>query len=366
MNTGFFERAVATVTASAPHIFRRASVILCIMAFNGSPLLAQRRDVVVMKNGDQLTGKIRKLQRGQLYIETPYAVDPIPVDWLQVDRLESTATYQVELDAGQHLVGTIAKSSAPEATEGDFVLRGADGSETRLISSHVVGIQSQKENFWRQLKGSIDLGLGYASGSGQTQANLGADATYPSTRFQVGTSFNSAFTSTGTTGKTTRIEGESTSQLYLSRRAFIGSEVDFLTSTQQSLNLRTTLGGGYGRYLIRSNTTNLTWLGGVVYTKESYNPSSGLTPRNKSAEGLLAVGFDWFRFSKAEVQSSLQVYPSFTDLGRVRTNLNTSFSFKFAHDLYLRFSIWDTFDSLPPVNARKNELGLSNAFGWTF
>jgi putative salt-induced outer membrane protein YdiY len=318
-----------------------------------------------MKNGDQLTGKIKRLYRGELYIETPYAVDPIPVDWSQVDRLESTENYQIELDGGKRLVGTIEKSATGDETEEDFHLRKGD-SETRLMASHVVGIQSQKESFLRQLKGSVDLGFGYASGSQQTQTNLSASATYPSTRFQLSTSLNSAFTSTGETGKTQRVEGTTTSQIYLSRRAFVGSTVGFLTSSQQSLDLRATLGGGYGRYLIRSNHINLTWLAGVVYTKETYNQNSGLTPRSNNAEGLLAVGFDWFRFDKAEVQTNLQLYPSFSDAGRIRSNLTTSFSFKFTRDLYLKFSLWDTFDSHPPISALKNELGVSNSFGWSF
>ncbi len=335
------------------------------MAFTVIPAHAQRRDVVIMKNGDQITGKIKKLYRGELYIETIYAVDPIPVDWSQVDRLESTENYQVELDGGKRLVGTIEKTTTGDENEGDFVLENA-GSETRLMASHVVGIQSQKETFLRQLKGSVDLGFGYASGSQQTQANLGATVTYPSTRFQLGTSFNSAFTNTGETGKTNRVEGTTTSQIYLSRRAFVGSIVSFLTSSQQSLDLRSTLGGGYGRYLIRSNHTNLTWLAGVVYTNESYKQSSGLTPKANNAEGLLAFGYDWFRFDKAELQTDLQIYPSFSDAGRVRSNLTTSFSFKFTHDLYLKFSLWDTFDSHPPINFLKNELGISNSFGWNF
>jgi putative salt-induced outer membrane protein YdiY len=360
-----FKRGVSSTPVPARRVFRQASLILWIMAVGALPIRAQRRDVVVMKNGDQLTGKIRKLQRGQLYIETPYSVDPIPVDWSQVDRLESTAMYQIELDGGKRLVGTIEKNPTADASEGDFRLVGG-GSEISLMASHVVGIQSQKENFWRQLKGSVDFGFGYASGSGQTQANIDASATYPSTKFQVGTTFNSAFTNTGQTGRTNRIEGESTSQIYLSRRAFIGTQVDLLTSTQQSLILRTTFGGGYGRYLIRSNRKNLFWLAGVVGTRESYNPSSGLNPRQNNVEGLVTVVYDWFQFSKAELQTSLNVYPSFSDPGRVRSDLNTSFSFKFAHDLYLRFSLWDTFDSQPPVNARKNELGVSNAFGWSF
>lgn len=370
MHTGILERKVTSVTALARRVFKQASVVLCIMAFTAFPGHAQnsdvkRRDVVVMKNGDQLTGEVKKLERGQLFIETVYAVDPIPVDWLQVDRLESTAQYQIELDEGRRLVGTIAKSTPADATESDFRLQGAV-SETRLKALDVVGIQSQKNSFWRQLKGSIDFGLGLNSGSDQSQGNLSASVSYPSTRFRVDNSLTSSITSTGDLGKTNRHEITSTSQIYLSRRAFIGSVADFLTSSQQSLDLRTTLGGGYGRFLIRTNRTNLTWLAGVVYTNEKYDPNSGLTPRQNNVEGLLSIGLDWFRFDTAAIQTTWQLFPSMSDAGRVRSSLNTSFSIKFAHSLYLKFSLYDTYDSKPPVNAQKNELGASSSFGWTF
>jgi putative salt-induced outer membrane protein YdiY len=326
---------------------------------------AQRRDIVVMKNGDQLTGKIRKMEHGQLFIETPYAAEPIPLDWLQVERMESTARYQLETATGKRFTGTITKTSTIETPNQDFRIQDAD-VETLLRASDVVAIESKKSNFWRQMKGSVDFGFSYASGSGETVTDLAASTSYTSTKYQIGGSLNSTVTGKGNSGRTNRQDISINSSIFLSRHAFVGSLVDFLRSDQQSLNLRTTLGGGYGRYFIRTNRTQLSWLGGVVYTKESYAPSSGLNPDHQNAEALLALNYDWFRFNLAEFQTSIQTFPGLSDTGRFRSNLNSSFAIKITRDLFWKFSIWDTLDSKPPVNARKNELGVSAALGLKF
>jgi putative salt-induced outer membrane protein YdiY len=338
---------------------------LLLLVLTALPLQAQRRDVVTMKNGDQLSGEIKKLEQGQLFIETPYSVDPIPVDWLQVDRLESAAEYQVELDQGQRLVGTIAKDTPEDEAARDFQIR-SEASEIGFRASEVIGIQSQKENFWRQIRGSIDFGFSFNSGSEQTQENVSASATYPSTRFRLDARLNSSLTSTGDAGKTDRHEISTGAQFYLSRHSFVGVIGSFLTSSQQSLDLRTTVGGGFGRYIIRSNRAELAWLAGAVYTTESYDPSAGTDNNKQIAEGLLGLGYEWSRFDTAEFQTVFRVYPGISDPDRVRSDLNLSFLFKLKHGLYLKFNLWNTFDSKPPVNARRNELGVSNSFGKSF
>jgi len=343
----------------------RTCWLVGILCFLTVPAGAQRRDIVVMKNGDTITGEIKKLDRGQLYIETVYATDPIPVDWLQVDRVESTARYQIELDTGTRLTGTIAKVPGAEAPGEDFRIE-APGSLERLRAADIVAIQSQKPSFWRQLKGSIDYGFNYTSGAEQLQSNLSASVAYDSTRFATKVSLSSSVTGQAQSGRTNRQNVTSASQIYLSRHSFVGGLADFLTSSQQSLNLRTTLGGGYGRYLIRNSRTELAWIGGLVYTKELYDPASGLNPEQQNVEALAGVDYSWYRFNKAELQVSFQVFPSLTDTGRVRSNLNGSLSFNLVHDLYWKFSLWDTFDSKPPVSAKRNEFGISTSFGWKF
>ncbi|MBI1738835.1 MAG: DUF481 domain-containing protein [Acidobacteria bacterium] len=350
-----------------PRLSRPFWLILCgfLLLASMAQAQAKRRDVVVMKNGDKITGEIKKLEHGQLYVETDYAIDPIPVDWLQVERVESTAKYQVELDTGQRLAGTIAKIPSSEAPGEDFRIE-APGSLERLRAADIVAIHSKKPSFWRQLKGSVDYGFSYTSGNEQTQSNLSASTAYDSTRFASKLSLSSSFTGQSGAGRTNRENITSISQIFLSRNSFVGGLVDFLTSNQQSLDLRTTLGGGYGRYLIRNSRTQFAWIGGLVFTKELYDPASGLNPKQKNVEALAAAEFSWYRFNRAELQISFQMFPSVSDTGRVRSNLSSSFSFNLVRDLYWKFSLWNTFDSKPPVSAKKNEFGISSGFGWRF
>ena len=97
----------------------------------GAAKAPERRDVVVMKNGDRITGKIKKLDHGQLYIEPPYVVAPIPVDWLQADRIETTAKFQLEMSGGKRLVGTIQKIPTKENPNQDFVITNAGSRNSR-------------------------------------------------------------------------------------------------------------------------------------------------------------------------------------------------------------------------------------------
>ena len=326
---------------------------------------AERRDVVVMKNGDRITGKIKKLDHGQLFIEPPYVVSPIPVDWLQVDRIESTAKFQLEMSGGKRLVGTIQKIPTKDNPKRDFVIENG-GVETRVLASDVVAFQSQKSTFWKQLKGSVNLGASYVSGSTATSVNLDADTSYNTTKFQVGGALSSNYSSQSGANSSNRQDLSSTSSIYLSRHAFVGSFLDFLTSDQQSLDLRQTYGGGYGRYFIRTNNTQFSWLGGLVYVKEAYSPESGLNPRDQNLEGLLELNYDWFRFNTSELSTSLQIFPGLSDAGRVRSNLNAMYSINFTHDIVLRLNVFDTFDNRPPENALKNQFGVSTTFGLTF
>ena len=331
----------------------------------GAAKAPERRDVVVMKNGDIITGKIKKLDHGQLYIEPPYVVSPIPVDWLQVERIESTANFQLEMSGGRRLVGTIKKDPTKDSSTQDFVIDNG-GVDTRVRAIDVVAFQSQKSNFWRQLKGSVNLGASYVSGSTATSVNLDADTSYNSTKYQIGGALSSNYSNQTGATSSNRQDLSSTSSLYLSRHAFVGSFLDFLTSDQQSLDLRQTYGGGYGRYFIRTNNTEFSWLGGLVFVKEAYSPESGMNPKDQNLEGLLELNYDWFRFNTSDISTSFQLFPGLSDAGRLRSNLNATYSINFTHDIVLRLNLFDTFDNRPPENALKNQFGISTTFGLTF
>ena len=62
------------------------TVILILLSLSCPLWAADKTDQVWLKNGDHLTGEIKKLQRGIFYFKPSYALESIEIDWTRVDR----------------------------------------------------------------------------------------------------------------------------------------------------------------------------------------------------------------------------------------------------------------------------------------
>src|ERR1043166_5958912 len=60
-----------------------------------------KSDVVVLKNGDRMTGEIKGLQRGELRIKSDYMAEAVRLDWSKVESLESKSTFMIWLVDGK-------------------------------------------------------------------------------------------------------------------------------------------------------------------------------------------------------------------------------------------------------------------------
>jgi putative salt-induced outer membrane protein YdiY len=323
-----------------------------------------RHDTIIMKNGDRLTGEVKKLEQGVLYVETDYFSGSVGVDWLQVEKVESTATYQIVLGDGKRLTGTISKVEAEGAPNKDFRVH-ESGLDVPVSGKDVVQIESQKRTFWSQLKGSVDFGYNFTSGNNQSSLSASANVEYVAARWAAGTSYTASYSGQSGGATTNLLEVQTVGERFLNRDSYLLGLSDFLHSTQQDLVLRTTLGTGYGRYITRTNQNKLRWLVGADYSRASYQ-SQPAQPTQQNAELLLGVQYQLFHFDRYTLQSQSLVFPGMSDLGRVRFTTNDTFSVKLSNNFHLNFSFWDNFDSRPPLSAQKNATGLSTGLGWTF
>src|SRR5215472_2839484 len=85
----------ATMKARAVMLFCHLLVVV--------PLFASARlstDVIVMQNGDRLTGEVKALNGGTLYVSLPYVIQTLSVDWTKVERLESKQLFIVKTEDG--------------------------------------------------------------------------------------------------------------------------------------------------------------------------------------------------------------------------------------------------------------------------
>jgi putative salt-induced outer membrane protein YdiY len=156
-----------------------------------------------------------------------------------------------------------------------------------------------------------------------------------------------------------------TAARFLNKNSFVLGLGDFLHSSQQDLNLRTTLGGGYGRYWIRTNKSLLRWITGAVYTHENFQSATS-QPVDQNIEALVGAQYQTYQFDRYNLQSQILVYPGLSDAGRIRATTKTTFTVKLTNNFYSDVSFWDNFDSEPPINSKRNELGLSSSLGWSF
>jgi Protein of unknown function, DUF481 len=353
-----------------PYILQRATtfrivifVALALSACQCAHAKKLRGDVVTMKNGDRLTGEVKGLASGVLFIETDYASSNLSVDWNQVLSVKSTATYLITLASGVHVTGKLERLPETKEHPDDVTILGGS-TDMHTPSENIVAIESQKPSFWRQLKGSIDTGVSFTSGNSQTTANTDVNATYSTLKWSATAALGTSYNNQSGGSKTNRNDASLSGQRFLGRNAYLGGLVDFLHSSQQDLDLRTTAGGGYGRYFKRTTNTELRWLGGIVYAREAFTTQTKASDSN--AEGLLGAAYDSYRFKLGEIHMQTLVFPGISDSGRVRATTNNSLVIKLTNNFHFTFSFWDNYDSRPPVTAKKNELGLSSAIGWAF
>jgi putative salt-induced outer membrane protein YdiY/sRNA-binding regulator protein Hfq len=325
---------------------------------------SMRKDVVVMTNGDRLTGEVKSLQNGVLYVKTEYVSENIGVDWAQVQQVESSAMYQITLVNGVHMTGKI-KRIPPDKSGSEVFLIESPAGNTRVPASNVAEILTQKETFWRQLKGSIDAGYSFTSGNGQTTLNSDANANYSTPNWITEAGISTSFSGQSGASRTNRIDGTLTVARFLSHNSYLGLLNEYLHSSEQDLSLRSTLGGGYGRYWIRTNNTSFRWIAGAVYTWESFDTVSG-QPNDSNVESFFGAAYDAYRFKFGEIHLQANVFPGLSDFGRVRATTNNSLRIKLTNNFFFTMGFWDNYDSRPPTTAKKNELGVSSSIGWSF
>jgi putative salt-induced outer membrane protein YdiY len=346
---------------------RPAWLLAAILLFAHAVSLSAKRkdDHLVMANGDQVLGEIKKLEHGQLYFKSYYMLNSMQVDWIQVQELRSEDAYQVLLSNGEHPTGTIER-----AADGSFTITPVGAPVIHTTFARVIGMLPVETDFWAQLTGNIDSGFSYTSGNNQTQFSASGMVAYITSSYIFNLSGSSTFSGQSDGTNTNRNNINLMNQFTIKPKLFTVVLGELLHSDQQDLDLRTTLGGGLGRQLVQTDRTSLQFFGGVVYTNEHYSaPPDPNEPGSQDAnniEGVIGLRFATFRFKTTDISSTLSVYPSFTNPGRVRLNFAPTMNLEIARNLYWNFTLYENYDSQPPVNANKNDFGVTNSIGWKF
>jgi len=317
-----------------------------------------KTDLVILENGDTIHGEIKGLERGILKLSTDW-MGTIQVEWVHIQEIRSDFFFQVVLSDGTKSLGSIQTDPKERALE---VISEDETFEADHLA--VVGITPVEDRFLDRISFSIELGASYYSSNVDKKLSLGTDVAYRTDKYAGSADYNTLYSQQGEAPETQRNELKARGQRFFGKNWSAIAVANLLQSQELNLDLRSVFGGGLTKELIRTNKAILTVLGGAAYNREQYTAE----PVRNSMEGLSGISFQTFQYDKPEfdVITAFYALPSFTDLGRVRLEVDAGFRFKLFHDFYLSASLFENYDSRPPEGNKKNDFGVQTTFGWTF
>ncbi len=333
-----------------------------------APVLARdSTDVIVMKNGDHLTGEIKGLDSGVLYISMQYILGTSQVQWSKVDHIESKQLFLVKTEGGSVYTGALATVQSAEGRPMTIEVVESSSKQVALERPTVVEMDQTSENFWKRFNGQINTGITYTKGNQSTQYNLGSELAYPRERWQAAASFNSNLsTSTGVTATTRNQLNLGAQRLLRWQNWFYAGEGALLQSSVQGINQQASIGGGIGRYLANTNHATIYVVGGFGWQRTQYAPSVFVNGAPNVATGLVTGGVKLFRFNKTNVSFTANVYPAISQPGRVYTDVNASYYIKISGSLSWNVSFYGNWDNQPPPSFSGSDYGTSSGLSITF
>ena len=345
--------------------FLKKFAVLCISLCGSIEAWSHAQtDLITVTNGDQITGAVNSMSAGKLSVSTSYA-GTVNIKWREIKQIESRYLYEIRVDDGERIYGRFITNT----TENQLTLR-VSGKDRQVDIDDIVEVRSIEE----ELADKLDLQLSStitADPDNQTLV-LYAAGTYDVRGGR--TNFTARVDDTRTTPKEGDPTSSNASTLQISRefwrergtaQSFRVLNLRYDTNDELNIDHRGSLGFGLGRYLINDLGHELAVSAGVQGTQEwrgscddQVTPKIGQTnaiamaqpdddtdgeeetrkslDRCTDAELFFNVKWHLYSFQKRDMDIYVtgNTYPSLSDWGRVRGDLNLIINWELFSNFY--------------------------------
>jgi len=320
---------------------------------------AAKTDIVLLKNGDRITGEVKGLELGKLTFSTD-TMGTVYIDWMDIEEIFSSTGQAIELTNGQRFYGPLAKSEDDE-----MMMVKTDMGPVGLNTQDIVSLYPVEAGFWDRLDINADLGFSWDKGSNVGKYSLGLSTEFRDPSFVNRTSFMTEVTTQEGRSDTARTNFDAIHLVFHQDKryhAFFGS---LENNDELGVDLRALLGAGYGAVPIRSQRSWLSIGGGLAVNHEI--PVEGDSESN--LEGVAMVTYDFFQYSEPErsLKSNFRVFPSITDFGRWRATFDLDFRLELVSDLFWKMYFYSSYDSDPlSSEGASSDYGVTSSLGYKF
>ncbi|GGI20726.1 DUF481 domain-containing protein [Oxalicibacterium faecigallinarum] len=259
-------KGVSNMNSSTSARLKRRTSALCLLATTTLAALSTHAATVTLNNGDQISGTLKQLTGDTVIFESA-VFGEIKIPFKEVSKLTTDEDVRVQLSDGTALKGKVAMQDdgavqiAEQPTEAPLTV---PRQQVAAFNPPIID-ESMKYT------GRLDLG-GAMNRGNSTDEKLNINGEFVArdikNRYTLGWEFNEASSAQVTTTSNRRLLGKY--DRFLNEKDYIFFSVKGETDKMAALDLRSSVGTGYGRQFIETPETKFSGEVGVNYIKERY------------------------------------------------------------------------------------------------
>ncbi len=339
-----------------PNVFLTLTFLLL---FTATPYVEAnaKTDVVVLYNGDRVTGEVKSLESGILELSTD-SMGTLKIEWQDIARLESEHYYEIRTSDGTRYLGSVE----PTAQPGQVRVLDLDG-EYQYDALQVVQIRPIEKSVLDRLDVYFSAGFSYTRASSIAQSSINTKVGYENEK--------SRNTLTGRASLTDSADQSTSSSrvdldraVWTSRKnVFRSSFANYESNDELALDYRFGVGAGLGTIFIDTHRKRLIGIAGLQVITEQDEDSDP----DQNLELYLSGRYLAWRLDTPELDLDfgLNVYPSLTDSGRVRSGSDLRLRWELIEDLFFDITAYGTYDNKAESNSGV-DYGVTTGLGWEF
>ena len=357
-------------------------------AAGAEPKPAPTADVLVLANGDQLTGKLLREADGTVTFHSDMAVD-LSFTWDKIKSIRTTQKFAV-IEQGQHISRKTPDSNVAQGTIAiqDDTIQVAGKEIPEKNAQYVV----DQDSYIKQVRGNHGWGYGWggslSAGAADVQATQNSrtftgagtfvrtipGVSWMDPRNRTTADFTAAYGSVSQPGaattKTNIVHADAEHDWFLSTRLYALVDTSFDHNYSQGLNLQQIYGGGLGFVLIKTPRQELDLKGDIHYERQNFGFTPGIVPPTATPNKNL-IGADIGDTYMAKLahgmvfNQGLVVTPAFNMPKAYSALATAGLTFPVYKRLGFNLSALDDFLNDPAFGSKKNSFQFSAGLTYT-
>lgn len=338
----------------------RITLLPCFIFFMfATNILWAQNDTIVLKNKDKIVGEIKSMDRGVVIIETDYSDSDFNITWIDIIGIKSKQTYLMTLSDGTRINSSMYTQLGDSAV---VTLKGYNNEKVRI--KDIVYINPVKKKFISRIVASVSFGYNVTKSNNLSQLSINSNLRYTAYKWRLNGNYNIVRSNQDSVDATSRMDASVGIKYFMKKDWFYELSGEFLSNDEQKLQLRSTVKGGFGKYVVHSNKMYFGGGFGLAFNNEKFTDINN-TNRN-SLEGYVGLSLDMFDIKDFDLNTNITFYPSFTQGGRYRVDYNLNLKYDLPLDFFIKLGLNYNYDSKPVEGASVSDYVFQSTFGWEF